>query len=47
MHYAAAGMTAAEIVRRRADSGKANMGKEHASPTIFNYARVPEDKPAQ
>ena len=26
MHYAAAGMTAAEIVRRRADSGKANMG---------------------
>ncbi|HVA65372.1 MAG TPA: virulence RhuM family protein [Elusimicrobiota bacterium] len=26
MHYAAAGMTAAEIVRRRADAGKANMG---------------------
>jgi hypothetical protein len=26
MHYAAAGMTAAEIVRRRADSGKPNMG---------------------
>jgi hypothetical protein len=26
MHYAAAGMTAAEIVRRRADSGQANMG---------------------
>ena len=26
MHYAAAGMTAAEIVRRRADVGKANMG---------------------
>lgn len=26
MHYAATGMTAAEIVRRRADAGKANMG---------------------
>ncbi|MBU4175154.1 MAG: virulence RhuM family protein [Actinobacteria bacterium] len=26
MHYAAAGMTAAEIVRRRADAGRANMG---------------------
>jgi len=26
MHYAAAGMTAAEIVRRRADARKANMG---------------------
>jgi len=26
MHYAAAGMTAAEIVRKRADAGKANMG---------------------
>lgn len=26
MHFAAAGMTAAEIVRRRADAGKANMG---------------------
>jgi len=26
MHYAAAGMTAAEIVRRRADAGKTNMG---------------------
>jgi hypothetical protein len=26
MHYAAAGMTAAEIVRRRADAGKPNMG---------------------
>lgn len=26
MHYAAAGMTAAEIVRRRADAAKANMG---------------------
>ncbi len=26
MHYAAAGLTAAEIVRRRADSGKRNMG---------------------
>lgn len=26
MHYAAAGMTAAEIVRRRADADKANMG---------------------
>jgi len=26
MHYAAAGMTAAEIVRRRADASKANMG---------------------
>jgi hypothetical protein len=26
MHYAAAGMTAAEIIRRRADGGKANMG---------------------
>ncbi len=26
MHYAVAGMTAAEIVRRRADAGKANMG---------------------
>jgi hypothetical protein len=26
MHYAAAGMTAAEIVRRRADAGKHNMG---------------------
>ena len=26
MHYAAAGMTAAEIVRRRADAGQANMG---------------------
>ena len=26
MHYAATGMTAAEIVRRRADSAKANMG---------------------
>lgn len=26
MHYAAAGMTAAEIVRRRADAGKGNMG---------------------
>ena len=26
MHYAAAGMTAAEIVRRRADAGKAKMG---------------------
>ena len=26
MHYAAAGMTAAEIIRRRADSEKANMG---------------------
>ncbi|PIP81599.1 MAG: hydroxyacid dehydrogenase, partial [Elusimicrobia bacterium CG22_combo_CG10-13_8_21_14_all_63_91] len=26
MHYAAAGLTAAEIVRRRADSRKANMG---------------------
>ncbi|MDW7762008.1 MAG: virulence RhuM family protein [Acidobacteriota bacterium] len=26
MHYAATGLTAAEIVRRRADSGKANMG---------------------
>lgn len=26
MHYAAAGMTAAEIVRNRADAGKANMG---------------------
>jgi len=26
MHYAATGLTAAEIVRRRADAGKANMG---------------------
>ena len=26
MHYAATGMTAAEIVRRRADAGRANMG---------------------
>jgi len=26
MHYAATGMTAAEIVRRRSDSGKPNMG---------------------
>lgn len=26
MHHAATGMTAAEIVRRRADAGKANMG---------------------
>lgn len=26
MHYAAAGMTAAEIIRRRADAGKPNMG---------------------
>lgn len=26
MHYAATGMTAAEIVRRRADAGKTNMG---------------------
>lgn len=26
MHYAAAGMTAAEIIRRRADGGKTNMG---------------------
>ena len=26
MHHAAAGMTAAEIVRRRADADKANMG---------------------
>lgn len=26
MHYAAAGMTAAEIIRRRADAGKTNMG---------------------
>lgn len=26
MHYAAAGMTAAEIIRRRSDAGKSNMG---------------------
>lgn len=35
MHYAAAGMTAAEIVRRRADSRKANMGL-----TSWSGARV-------
>ena len=46
MHYAAAGMTAAEIVRRRADAGKANMGLTSWSgsrvlkrdvPTAKNY----------
>ena len=35
MHYAAAGMTAAEIIRRRADSSKANMGL-----TVWKGGRV-------
>ncbi len=35
MHHAAAGMTAAEIVRRRADAGQANMGL-----TVWSGGRV-------
>lgn len=48
MHYAATGMTAAEIIRRRADSDKANMGLtawkgchvlKHDVVTAKNYAQ--------